>query len=65
MAQPKIAIINPSTGQIQAYIDLAGIYNPTNAEAVLNGIAYNPQTNHLYVTGKYWANIYEINNLFH
>ena len=56
----KIAIINPSTGQVQAYIDLAGIYQTTNSEAVLNGIAYNTQTNQLYVTGKYWASLYEI-----
>jgi glutaminyl-peptide cyclotransferase len=56
----KIAQINPQTGQVEAYIDLSGIYSPTDTEAVLNGIAYNPQTNQLFVTGKYWANIYEI-----
>ncbi len=56
----KIAIINPSTGQVQAYIDLAGIYQAPSSEAVLNGIAYNSQTNQLYVTGKYWASLYEI-----
>jgi len=59
----KIAIINPDTGQIDAYIDLdnlAQTYTSKNNEAVLNGIAYNPKTNQLYVTGKLWSNIYEI-----
>ena len=59
----KIAIINPTTGQIQAYIELEEITQPhttKNPEAVLNGIAYNTQTNQLYITGKLWPNIYEI-----
>ncbi|MCL2134753.1 MAG: glutaminyl-peptide cyclotransferase [Candidatus Bathyarchaeota archaeon] len=59
----KIAIINPVSGQVEAYIDLDKIAQPyiaENAEAVLNGIAYNTQTMQLYVTGKNWSNIYEI-----
>ena len=27
---------------------------------VLNGIAYNPANGHLYVTGKHWPVLYEI-----
>jgi glutamine cyclotransferase len=59
----KIAIINPITGQVEAYIDLAEIAQPyatKDPNAVLNGIAYNTQTSQLYVTGKNWSNIYEI-----
>jgi glutamine cyclotransferase len=59
----KIAIINPATGQVQAYIDLEETAKPhtsKNSEAVLNGIAYNTQTNKLYITGKLWSNLYEI-----
>jgi glutamine cyclotransferase len=59
----KIAIINPTTGQIEAYIDLENLSQPYTAKdtnAVLNGIAYNPQTGQLYVTGKNWSNLYEI-----
>jgi glutaminyl-peptide cyclotransferase len=59
----KIAVINPQTGQVQAYIDLSSIaqpYQASNFEAVLNGIAYNTQTNQLFVTGKYWTKLYEI-----
>jgi glutamine cyclotransferase len=59
----KIAIINPTTGQVQAYIDLeetAQQHTTKYPEAVLNGIAYNTQTNKLYVTGKLWPKLYEI-----
>jgi len=59
----KIAIINPTTGQVEAYIeleDLTQTYTTKDSEAVLNGIAYNTQTKQLYITGKNWSNIYEI-----
>ncbi len=59
----KIALINPATGQIEAYIDLVELAKPyitNDANAVLNGIAYNPQTNQLFVTGKNWSSLYEI-----
>ena len=59
----KIAIINPTTGQVEAYIDLeetAQPYTTKDPEAVLNGIAYNAQTKQLYITGKNWSNLYEI-----
>ena len=59
----KIAIINPTTGQVQAYIDLEETAQPHTSKdinAVLNGIAYNTKTNKLYVTGKLWSNLYEI-----
>lgn len=56
----KIAIINPQTGQVKAYIDLTGLYQTSNPNAVLNGIAYNQNTGQLYVTGKYWPSLYEI-----
>jgi glutamine cyclotransferase len=58
--QQKIAIINPQTGQVKGWIDLTGIYQSDNPEAVLNGIAYNQQTGSLYITGKDWPNLYQI-----
>ncbi len=58
----KIAIINPQTGQVKAWIDLTGLPGPTNpnADSVLNGIAYDEQNNRLFVTGKEWPNLYQI-----
>ena len=58
--EDSIVIINPNTGQVKGYIDLTGLYQTANAEAVLNGIAYDKQTDRLFVTGKLWSNIYQI-----
>ena len=60
--QQRIAIINPQTGQVKAWLDLSGIQNLTgfNSEMVLNGIAYDAQNNRLFVTGKDWPQLFEI-----
>ncbi|MFA5364800.1 MAG: glutaminyl-peptide cyclotransferase [Candidatus Bathyarchaeia archaeon] len=60
--QDKIAIINPQTGQVQGWVDLTGIYSSQNLEAdqLLNGIAYDPVTCRLFVTGKMWSKLFEI-----
>ena len=57
-----IAIINPETGQVKAWINLTGLpdENNSNPNAVLNGIAYDQQNNRLFVTGKDWPNLYQI-----
>jgi glutamine cyclotransferase len=57
-----IAIINPETGQVKAWIDLTGLpgANNSNSDAVLNGIAFDQQNNRLFVTGKDWPNLYQI-----
>lgn len=57
----KIARISPVTGHVIAWIDLAAL-NPTSAnpDAVLNGIAYDRKNNWLFVTGKLWSVLYEI-----
>lgn len=57
-----IAIFDPATGSVQGVLDLSAlrkeITSPT-AE-VLNGIAYNPKTKTLFVTGKNWDKMFEI-----
>jgi glutamine cyclotransferase len=58
--QQKIAIINPQTGTVKGWIDLTGIYESNDPNAVLNGIAYDQQTSQLYMTGKDWPNLYQI-----
>lgn len=59
----KIARISPEDGQITGWLDLAGLKNqltePNHAE-VLNGIAYDPTSGNLLVTGKYWPQMFEI-----
>lgn len=57
-----IAIINPETGAVEAVVDLSGLRKDVkNPQAeVLNGIAYNPKTRTIFVTGKNWDTLFEI-----
>jgi len=57
----KIAIINPETGQVTGWINLEGLKAAEHPAAnVLNGIAYDQNNMRLFVTGKLWSNLYEI-----
>jgi glutamine cyclotransferase len=60
--EEKIAIINPQTGEVVAWINMSGIQNMERRdfEDVLNGIAYDEQSERLFVTGKHWSHLYEI-----
>lgn len=58
-----IAIIDPNLGEVEAFIDLRGIEssndNSNNARGnVLNGIGY--YNGKIFVTGKNWRSIYQI-----
>ena len=60
----RIARIQPSTGYVVGWIDLAGLLAPAdtnngNAD-VLNGIAYDAEHDRLFVTGKRWPKLFEI-----
>lgn len=59
----QIIRISPRTGKIVGRIDLSGLIDKSklaNADAVLNGIAYDAKTGRLFVTGKLWPNLFEI-----
>ena len=61
----SIAIINPENGAIEAIINLSGIrekvgVSSSDKDKVLNGIAYNNKNRKLYITGKYWDKLFEI-----
>jgi glutamine cyclotransferase len=59
----RIARISPTTGKVLGYINLAGLLpdsDRSSPEAVLNGIAYDPEHDRLFVTGKLWPKIFEI-----
>ena len=61
--QTYILIIDPATGKVTGKIELRNLMPEGSIGdygKVLNGIAYNPQTLHLYVTGKNWPVLYEI-----
>lgn len=58
-----IVIINPSTGVVEGRVDCSGLLPQRLRTAdtdVLNGIAYNPDTRKIYLTGKYWPRLYEV-----
>jgi len=59
----RIARIAPDTGRVVGWIDLQGIMSSgykLESEAVLNGIAHDRAGNRLFVTGKLWPRLFEI-----
>jgi glutamine cyclotransferase len=59
----RIARIDPETGQVVGWIDLEGLLTAedrTEPVDVLNGIAYDGETDRLFVTGKLWPKLFEI-----
>ena len=58
----RIAIITPETGRVRAWIDLAELLPAEDRPSadVLNGIAYDDAGDRLFVTGKFWPSLFEI-----
>ena len=59
----RIARIDPKTGRVTSWIDLAGLLpdnQRSSPDAVLNGIAYDAKKKRLFVTGKLWPKLFEI-----
>ncbi len=58
-----IVVINPANGAVEGILDLSELKKKVlkleNTD-VLNGIAYNPKTKTLFVTGKNWDKMFEI-----
>jgi glutaminyl-peptide cyclotransferase len=58
----RLAVINSRTGQVKAYLNLAGLLSEQEAQGVdvVNGIAYDDRADRLFVTGKFWPKVFEI-----
>ena len=60
----QIAKINATTGNVVGVLDMTALFNDAKSKnpncAEMNGIAYNPSSGQLWVTGKMWPNIYQI-----
>ena len=58
-----IVVINPETGIVEAEIDLDGLLPDSDRRKdtdVLNGIARDPETGAIWVTGKRWPKLFQI-----
>ncbi|MEP1488120.1 MAG: glutaminyl-peptide cyclotransferase [Algibacter sp.] len=58
-----VAIINPKNGGVIGVVDfspLKALVTQHDGLDVLNGIAYNPETKTLFVTGKRWDKLFEV-----
>lgn len=58
----RIARISPKDGRVTGWIDLSGLLTPAERAGtdVLNGIAYDAARDRLFVTGKLWPRLFEI-----
>ncbi|MGQ3054837.1 MAG: glutaminyl-peptide cyclotransferase, partial [Roseateles sp.] len=59
----RIARIDPGSGRVLGWIDLAGLLPAAQRRGyddVLNGIAYDAAAKRLFVTGKLWPRLFEI-----
>ncbi|MBZ0287392.1 MAG: glutaminyl-peptide cyclotransferase, partial [Anaerolineae bacterium] len=60
--------IDPTSGHVTGVIDASKLITDeeraalmaVDTDAVLNGIAYNPQTESFFLTGKYWPKLFEV-----
>ena len=59
----RIARIDPKSGEVTGWLDLSALKgkleNPQRAQ-VLNGVAYDEKSGNLWVTGKWWPQMFEI-----
>lgn len=57
-----VAVIDPSTGRVIAEIDGSMLVREGKGQygAEFNGIAYNPVTQKMYMTGKRWMKLFEV-----
>jgi glutamine cyclotransferase len=57
-----VARIDPATGKVLGIIDFTGLLSPEDRAKtdVLNGLAYDPKADRLFVTGKLWPRLFEV-----
>jgi glutamine cyclotransferase len=57
-----VARISPADGRVLGWVDLSGLLTDAEREQtdVLNGIAYDALGGRLFVTGKLWPKLFEI-----
>ena len=61
--QNGVVIVNPKNGAVEGVIDFSPLKDLVKQHSgldVLNGIAYNPETETIFVTGKRWDKLFEV-----
>ncbi len=65
--KPLIAIIDPSNGVVDGIVNLTDLVKEisksqkiASQDDVLNGIAFDAENNRIFVTGKHWGKLFEI-----
>jgi glutamine cyclotransferase len=59
----RVAIIDAASGRVTGWLDLGGLLTPEERALpvdVLNGIAYDSRSGRLFVTGKLWPRLFQI-----
>jgi glutamine cyclotransferase len=58
----RMVRISPADGRVLGWVDLSGLLNEQERQGtdVLNGIAFDAMGGRLFVTGKYWPKLFEI-----
>jgi glutamine cyclotransferase len=63
LGEPWIAVIDQENGEVTGWVDgtpLVDEVGATDHNDVLNGIAVDPETGRLWLTGKRWPTLYEV-----
>ena len=63
LGSDRIALIDPADGAVRRWLDLRTLRGSGSAwrrARDLNGIAFDPASGHVYVTGKFWPVLYEL-----
>ena len=58
-----VVIINPESGVVEGIVDFSGLLRAEDMDTdtdVLNGIAYDASTGRIFVTGKRWSKLFEV-----
>ncbi len=58
----RLAMIDLASGRLEGWVDLHGLLSPSERARVdvLNGIAYDEAGDRLFVTGKWWPSVFQI-----
>ncbi len=62
----RIVMIDPANGEVKGELDMSKLLTPSERsklekyDEVLNGIAWNPEKQSLFLTGKNWPKLFEI-----